>query len=701
MSVASPRLTLALLALAPLGPALASTATTPPIETIIVVGQRAAGNRPDVSTITPPREGRLSTLDDLFRGAPGLLVEPVFGGVDHPRFAIRGSGLQRGTQPAGRGIDLRLNGLPMTYADSSFDFVEWVEPLAIGEVRVLRGGRGARAAAGALGGIVDFRDPAPAPGASGLARGEGGSFGRRRAQGLVSVSEGRGQGFLSVSGYGQQGFRDFNAQSAAHANAGGRLALSDAVTMRTGFLWSESRLELPGPQTLAEINAGSRAAQPGNVRGDWRRRAERVRASAGLGLDFGATRLDLDAAFLTTDVDFRRRDVQLERSEDWSARARLAHDLPLGGQTATLGADIVWQQGGRRQRLYLNGGGTIPSFTGTRTLLWADNDLTAERLTAVALASLPLGDRLTADLAAGGSWNRRRISDNVPTRPARPEAAYARNHSAVIASGVVDFAVRPGFSLFLAGNRVAEAPTFDMLLTNVMGMGSGEMLVNGANPRRPVINALDQQRMTSVEAGGRGRLGPVELDVTLFTSWLAGEIVSTADFVAQVVSSVGNADRTRRVGIEAAAAADLARPRWQAGDRLRLGASWTFIDARFAADPTWGNNRLPVQPPHVIELRLDYDAPRGLFAGAAMAVVPKGGYADYANTLRDDGRAVVGLRAGWRGERLTAFIDARNLGNARYASTVIAAQNNLGGRDAAAFAPGEARGINGGIELAF
>ena len=81
-------------------------------------------------------------------------VRPVFGGIDHPRFSIRGSGLQRGTQPAGRGIELRLDGLPITSADTSFDFVEFLEPLFFGEVGILRGGRGALEGGSTLGGIM-------------------------------------------------------------------------------------------------------------------------------------------------------------------------------------------------------------------------------------------------------------------------------------------------------------------------------------------------------------------------------------------------------------------------------------------------------------------------------------------------------------------------------------------------------------------
>ena len=181
-----------------------------PLETIVVVG-KVSRLRPSEDVTKPVLEGRLSTLEDLLRDTPGVQIEPVFGGIDHPRFSIRGSGLQRGTQPAGRGIELRLDGLPITYADTSFDFVEFLEPLFFGEVGILRGGRGALEGGSTLGGIVDFRG-------------------------------------------------------------------------RSGFV------------------------------------------------DLGGPRIDLDAAYMVTDVEFHRRDVQVEDNDDFAVAARLRdkHDAVLG-----------------------------------------------------------------------------------------------------------------------------------------------------------------------------------------------------------------------------------------------------------------------------------------------------------------------------------------------------------------------------------
>ena len=673
---------------------------TSPVETIVVIGIRPAA-KPLVTALEPSRDGRLATLSDLFRTAPGILVEPVFGGVDHPRLAIRGSGLQRGTMPAGRGIELRLDGLPMTFADTSFDFVEWIEPLSFGAVRTLRGGRGALVAGTALGGVIDFRGQTGSGRVGVTARGEAGSFGGRRGQ--IAIGGGDDDANLYVTGgwFKQDGFRDFNAQESWRSYANADIALAETVRLKSSFLWSDSRIELPGPQTLAQIAAGDRSAQPGNVRGDWRRLAERTRGTMALAVDGGPTRFDIGAAFMRTDVDFRRRDIQIEANRDWSATARLAQDVSLGGDTAILALDAVWQDGKRHQTLYLNGGGTIPTFTGSRGRLWADNNLDAGRLSMVASLKAPLATGLALDVAAGFARHDRRITDNFPTRPARPAAVFNRSYSGFTGVAVLSQDVAPGLALFGSASHVMEPPTFDLLFINVAGTGAGNILVDGANPRRPVVTDLDAQTATTAEIGLKGRLGPVNLDLTLYRSWLQGEFVSSADFVAQVVSSVGNADQTRRWGVEASADARLVTPGWQAGDSLNGDVRWTFTDARFSGDPVFGNRRLPILPPHVIGLGLAYDAPLGLTGAVFATIVPEGGFADYAGTLKAGGYATVGARAALKLKPVTLFVEGRNLTDKRYASTVIAAQNNLGGVDASTFAPGEGRAVTFGVEARF
>jgi len=679
-------------------PVLAQGSPPPhPLETVIVLAERDPDDAV-TQDVEPAREGRLTTVTDLFRGTPGVIAEGVFGGIDHPRLAIRGSGSQRGTQPAGRGIELRLDGVPMTYADTSYDFVEWIDPLLFESVRLLRGGRSAREGAVALGGVIDFRGVSPVTD-GGLLRAETGSFGQRRGQILAEVSGGSAAAVGTATRLRMDGFRDHNRQQATRSYWRANASVGEAE-LRATLLTSRSELELPGPQTLADIAAGLRTAQPGNVAGDWRRRSDRDRLAVGVALPIGDRTLDADFAWMSTATDFRRRDVQVEDNRDLALVLRLADD-PGGEPIHRLGFGLIWQHGRRDGQLFLNGGGTIPTFTGQRGRLWADNRFDASRLSLVGNWSTVVEGGPLIDFHLG--WNRhaREIRDRFPTRSARPAAEFDRSYSDLSALVLATWRRSDELEFFLAGSRVVEPPTFDVLYINAGGAGAGNALVDGPNPRRPLIVDLDAQTAATVEAGVRGRAGAVELDATVYRSWLRREIVSTSDFVSQTISSVGNADRTTRFGIEAQASATLVEGLAVDADRLGVALAWTWTDARFDGDPEFGDNQLPIIAPHLLEARLDYATPRGWYGGPFLSWVPRGGWADYANTLRDDGYTTVGLRAGWRSDRFTLFIEGRNLGDARYASTVITAQNNLAGRDAATFAPGEGRALTLGIEWQF
>jgi iron complex outermembrane receptor protein len=469
-------------------PAMAQDPVSP-LETIVVIGERP-DHGPSVVAVEPVRTARLATLPDLFFGAPGVLAQTNFGGIDHPRLSIRGSGLQRGTQPAGRGVELRLNGLPMTYADTSFDFVEWVEPLAFDRALVLRGGRAVLADAASLGGAIDFRIQSGDALDGVRVRGEAGSFDAERAQLAFGGGSAQADGFVSFNGFAQTGDRQFAAQQAARVLAGGRWTLTPATTLSADALYSDSELELPGPLTLAQVEAGSRVAQPGNVRGDWRRFAERSRVAIGLDHDFGPARLAVGLGRMDTDVEFRRRDVQVEDNADWSVSAALTGDLGA----ARWRAGYLGQHGERHVQQYLNGGGTPPTFSGARGLLWADNDLTATRDTLSLGVEAPLTPALSVEGVLAHNRHTREITDRIAARPGRPAAALDRTWTATTALALARYEVRDGLELFAAASRTHEPPTWDVLLVNAGGTGAGAALVNGANPRRPVVAAVEDQQ---------------------------------------------------------------------------------------------------------------------------------------------------------------------------------------------------------------
>ena len=562
--------------------------------------------------------------------------------------------------------------------------------------------RSCAAGATALGGVIDFNGRSGADAPSVLARGEIGSFGFRRAQGAVAGGDENLNGYATGTWFSQDGFRDHNEQEAWRAYGNGEAVVSDALSLRGSVLWSDSELELPGPQTQAQVEAGSRAAQPFNVAGDWRRLAERLRVAAGASFEFGDYLFDIDAGFMDADVEFRRRDVQVENNEDWSLVSRLSRAVAFPAGEGDVGVSVIYQRNDRRQQQFLNGGGTRPSFTGARGLQWADNDLSASRLSLSAHIDAPLSE--TMSLSLSGGWNRhnRSIEDNFPTREARPGAELDRDYEELSGLALFSWEAMESVTLFAGASYVMEPPTYDILIINVAGTPSPmNALVNGDDPRRPLILDIDEQIATTIEAGARGRIGPAAFDVTLYRAWLDGEIVSTSDFVSQTVISAGNAEDTLRWGVEASLNIDAGSDLLFDGDLLRLGLDWTWTDARFDNDALFDDNQLPIIVEHVFEARLGYEIGNGVSAELFTTVVPDGGFVDYANTVQADGYATLGARASWDAGPVLVFAEGRNITDARYVSSIITARNNLNGEDFPTFAPGEGAAFTVGVQASF
>ncbi len=127
---------------------------------------------------------------------------------------------------------------------------------------------------------------------------------------------------------------------------------------------------------------------------------------------------------------------------------------------------------------------------------------------------------------------------------------------------------------------------------------------------------------------------------------------------------------------------------------------YTFSRFRFDDNRTYGNNRLPGIPEHVLQAGWTYRHASGFYIGPSV-VLGSDWYADQANTLKAPGYGVLNLGAGYisrNGYRL--FLDARNLGDKHYAATANylvdarTQQSNV-------FRPGQTRVVYVGIETRF
>jgi iron complex outermembrane receptor protein len=205
------------------------------------------------------------------------------------------------------------------------------------------------------------------------------------------------------------------------------------------------------------------------------------------------------------------------------------------------------------------------------------------------------------------------------------------------------------------------------------------------------IAGIRPQRAWTAEVGTRGKAGWLSWDIAAYRATLKREMLQYA-IAADIPAATFNADRTLHQGIEAALSLEPA-------DWLRLRQIWQYSDFRFRGDAQFGDNRLPVVPRHVLrsEARVGTDR---LHVAPTLEWVPRGGFADYANTLRTPGYALIGATAGASvADGIDLFLDVRNLTGKKAIGDISAVL--LASSASAIYYPVERRAIYGGVRARF
>jgi iron complex outermembrane receptor protein len=212
------------------------------------------------------------------------------------------------------------------------------------------------------------------------------------------------------------------------------------------------------------------------------------------------------------------------------------------------------------------------------------------------------------------------------------------------------------------------------------------------------FSLLDAQRSASLEIGSRGKRGDITWEVAAYHSRLRDEI--QLQNVGPSMNQARNLDRTIHQGIEAGADWVFLRDIGTKGDGLSFRPAYTLSDFRFDDDPTFKNNELPGVPRHLFRAEMRYRHPSGAWFGPTTDWVPQAYYVDNANTQKTDSYVLFGLRAGWDFENgLSAFLEARNLGDTRYISSAsVAAVANA---NSALYEPGTGRSVFAGLQYRF
>jgi len=646
------------------GLALASLMSTPALAesadpTIIVTARseadaaeqrvRETPGGADVVTYRDYADKTAVSLRDTLAFSPGIYTQPRFG--QEVRISIRGSGLSRGFHM--RGLTLLQDGIPINLADDNGDFQE-LEPIFFDHLEVYRGANALRFGSGTLGGAINGVTPSGDTAHGVYARFDGGSYDFARALVAAGFGDERASAWGALSADRGEGDREHARRHSLRGHLNVKLKLSDTITTR--FYGSANRIvqELPGA-----LSEGVVLIRPktGSFAGDQHRNIDSIRLQNRTEIDLGDATLAIGAFLNAKQLLHPIYVVIDQKSTDDGVFARL--DWTHGALSASLGGESRWGQVASRQ--YVNVNGRRGAFLFQAQQRARTSNLYGE----VRVEAVP-----GLSLIAGGIWANgfRKQVQTYPVAAVGRAAfdAFSPKFGAL-------WHPRPGIDVYANYSRSAEFPGFIELA------------------QRTTFVPLSAQRAWTAEVGTRGQAGPIEWDVSLYRARLTGEMLQyTVD--ANIPASTFNAGRTVHQGVELALSATPAP--W-----LRLRQTWLYSDFRFRHDVQFGNNRLPVVPRHVLRSEARFGS-EALHVAPNLEWQPQGAWADYANTYRTRGYALVGLTAGATVRQgIDLFLDARNLTNRKAVGDISAAIT--ASPASAIYYPVERRAVYGGVRARF
>jgi iron complex outermembrane receptor protein len=611
------------------------------------------------------REGRVSTLNDALGYVPGVFSPPRFG-AEEARLSIRGSGIQRTFHL--RGIKLMQDGVPLNLADGSGDF-QAVEPLQTRYIEVFRGANALQYGSSTLGGAINYVSVTGYDNWPLLARYEAGSFDYKRAQLSGGGVKGDLDWIATYSTFDQDGFRAHAVQHAQRATANAGYKLSPDLETRFYFSYANSDSQLPGSITKAQLQADPRQANAANVSGNQKRDIDWYRFSNKTVWKLGDARVELSAYY--NDKRLFHPIFQLfdQNNRDAGAEIRWVSEAKLFERRNILTAGYQPSRGTIAEDRWLNVGGNRGARVNKFDQLAENHELYVEN-------QHYLTDKAVLVLGAQHSRNRRRNKD-LFIAPGEGDESFDVRYQGTSPKIGARYEFTPAIQVFANFSGSYEPPSF------------GELTGGLA----PVANRA--QKGKTLEAGTRGALNDVSWDAAVYRAAVRDELLTTQVFPAGNTLAPSpqtvNAPRTLHQGLELGTSGRfLKRFEWRQA---------LFINRfRFDGDPAFGNNELPGLPKSLLKAEVVHRWAGGLYAGVNVEHSPQRYAVDMTNSFFADPYSVWGAKVGQRiAPHWSWFVEGRNLGNKKYASTTGVARD-LAGADAAQFLPGDGRAFYAGLE---
>ena len=665
-----------------------TSVTLPLSESVQVERDKLAQVPGGTNLAEPQKEARLATLRDALDYQPGIVMQDFFGGTDQPRLSIRGSGIQ--SNPVNRGVLLLQDGLPLNEADGSF-IIGLIEPRNAALISARRGSNAITPGATTLGGELDFISLTGAD-ERGRVRAEYGSFGRQGLQAAVGGVGERLDSRVSVSRDRFDGYRHHSASQRDSLQANVGFQGDGSFENRTYLSWTDLDFQIPNVVPKDRIQSDPRGVMGDgktpqdkllNVyKRDPRRDATQLRLANRSRWGNDTLRHEVGVYWQDTDDLFNNmtsHTVTHSRTTgaQWQANGRPAgSEGALGWRTA-----VSWANSTMERDLYA----TNPA-NGQQMQRFGAYDLGARNLQALAGADW----RMATDWTLLGSLQWSHLTRDAQNRsggaPLNQDWRFATPKIGV------NWAASPSTRLWANLSRSHEAPTFWEIV-------SANVAPNSPATAQSELVRLKMQRATTIELGGAGRWGEgaqaVQWTATVYRSVLADELISTTDESGIKVGTYNYRGGTRHQGIEAGISGS---QRMGVG-ALDYRASWTYSDFHFRGGEYAGKQIAGV-PRQLINAEFMYRIGAWRF-GPNVRWMPVSTPTDHANTAgsEQDAYALLGLKMEWRDGPWTAYVQADNVTDKRYASTFVI--RNQGTAAQPGYLQGLGRSLTAGLSYQF
>lgn len=631
--------------------------------------------------------GRSANAEDVLAYQPGVFAAATSGNGAN-KISIRGSGLNAFYQGYSLGIKYLYDGLPITGPGGTQEDLLTLNGLDYTEV--LNGANAFPYAALSLGGAINFvtHTGRSAPGTS--ASVEAGSHGYRKfGLGTGGVSADNKTDYYLAYFYNERdGFQRDTPNSGNEYVLNLGHEFSNRVETRLTVRHRNEELRNGSTITLAQLETDPRQ---NNSTTSARKKTGTTlvtskttftldaRSKLELGLAYNDYPLDNGWRYSTTPQDWRSTDGSV------SLRYLRTSDTLFGKRSNTT---VAFSD----TRLLH---GDVKAYdqdlaTAVRTTERQYTVYTGSRDTVLSVSNeLQLSDELA--LSTGLSLievdRDAHIDRTILTTTESFPRAVRYNEHAVAPRVGLRYQATPDLAVFGNVSRSIDPPvTWQMGSTGV-----------------PYIRPLKPQKATTAEIGLRAGGEIHEGTLSLYRSWISGELLSTV--VRQASQGVdalianANAGKTIHQGIEAALTSRL----WKSaeGSRLSYRQAYTFSDFYYRDDPRYGGNELPSLPRHVYQGELLFQQAGGFYAGLNTRAL-SGYYVDYANSLKAPSAVIWAAKFGYEdpGRKWKAYLDFRNLGDKHYASAANTV-DNARGRDSANFYPGDGFSVYSGVVFRF